>query len=80
MSKTVTIRVDDTIYKSFKKHAESENRSLSNFIESATLTYIRETDFANDFEMAEILRNDDLIKRLKKGSSDAREKRGEFVE
>ena len=35
---------------------------------------------AGDYEMAEIFANDNLVKRLKKGSEDARKRRGRFVE
>lgn len=80
MSKTVTIRIDDNTYKQFKGHADAENRSLSNFIETATLKYIEETDFADEFETAEIMENESLKERLKKGHRDAEGRRGGFVE
>jgi len=79
MSKTVTIRIDEDIYETFKKHAEAENRSLSNFIESATLNYIREADFADEYEMADIENNEDLKRRIQQGSVDAKAKRGRFA-
>jgi hypothetical protein len=53
---------------------------LSNFIETATLKYIEETDFADEFEMAEIMKNDSLKERLKKGHRDAKDRRGGFAE
>jgi len=34
----------------------------------------------DDTEMAEILANEKLINRIRKGSRDARERRGQFVE
>jgi predicted transcriptional regulator len=79
MPKTVTLRIDDKLLDRFKHHAEMENRSISNFIETATLRYIEETELVDEFEMSEILNNDNLLKRLKKGSEDARKKRGRFV-
>ena len=79
MPKTVTLRIDDKLLDRFKHHAEMENRSISNFIETATLRYIEETELIDDFEMSEILNNDKILKRLKKGSEDARKKRGRFV-
>ena len=79
MPKTVTLRIDDKLLDRFRHHAEMENRSISNFIETATLRYIEESELIEDFEMSEILNNDDLLKRLKKGSDDARKKRGRFV-
>lgn len=79
MSKTITLRVNDDLYDKLKKHAAVENRSLSNFIETAALKYLEEIDFADDFEMQEIYENEDLVKRLKKGSDDAKNMRGRFV-
>ena len=40
MAKTVTLRIDDDLLKRIKSHAKDENRSLSNFIETATLKYM----------------------------------------
>ena len=79
MPKTVTLRIDDKLLDRFRHHAEIENRSISNFIETATLRYIEESELIEDFEMSEILNNDNLLKRLKKGSDDARKKRGRFA-
>ena len=79
MPKTVTLRIDDKLLDRFKHHAEMENRSISNFIETATLRYIEETELVDEFEMSEILHNDKLLRRLKKGREDARKKRGRFV-
>ena len=80
MHKTVTLRLKDDIYKIFAESAKAENRSLSNLIETAALKNIREQQFLDDRELAEILSNSDLLKRLKEGSSEARKLRGRFVE
>ena len=80
MSKTVTLRLDDKLYKRFKKLAEEDNRSLSNFIETSTLRYIEEHAYADDFEMDEILNNKSLNLSLKRGLKDAASKKGKFVE
>jgi predicted transcriptional regulator len=79
MPKTVTLRIDEKLLDRFKHHAELENRSISNFIATATLRYIEETESVDEFEMSGILNNDQLLKKLKKGSEDARKKRGRFV-
>jgi predicted DNA-binding protein len=79
MAKTITLRIDDELFKRFKSHAEEENRTLSNFIETAALRYMEEIDLVDEFEMQEILTNETLLKRLKKGSEDARKKRGHFA-
>lgn len=79
MPKTVTIRINDDIYRSFIKRAKAENRSLANFIETAVKEHIRECDFADASEMAEIMANEQLVERLRKGSRDARRKRGRMI-
>ena len=80
MHKTVTLRLKDDVYKIFAETAKAENRSLSNLIETAALKNIREQQFIDDIEMAEIFSNDDLLKRLKEGSLEARQLKGRFVE
>ncbi len=80
MSKTITLRLKDEIYKIFFEMAKAENRSLSNLIETAALNNIREQQFVDDVEMAEILSNQDLIRRIREGSNEARKLKGRFVE
>ncbi|MDD3046018.1 MAG: CopG family transcriptional regulator [Candidatus Delongbacteria bacterium] len=80
MSKTITMRIDETVLEKLMKFASLENRSLSNFIETAALKYINEIEYSDEFEMNNILNDAELMKKLKKGSSDAKNKRGRFVE
>lgn len=42
MSKKVTLRLSDEAYAKIKSYAESENRSLSNCVETLALRYIVE--------------------------------------
>jgi len=79
MSKTVTMRIENTLYEKLKEHAKSENRTLSNFIETAALKYIEQIELVGEYEMREILSNTDLLEKLKRGSSDAKHKKGRFV-
>ena len=79
MAKTVTLRIDDDEYKTFKKCAEIENRTLSNFIETATLKYIRENELVDEFEMEEIRTNTQLNQSIKRGLRDAAKRKGRFV-
>jgi len=79
MSKTVTLRLDEGVYKRFRRLAERDNRPLSNFIETAVLRYLESEQFVDEFEMEEIRNNRSLNQSLKRGISDAREKRGRFV-
>ena len=80
MHKTVTLRLKDDVYKIFAQMAKAENRSLSNLIETAALKNIRERQFVDDVELAEILSKEDLLERLKEGSIEARQSKGRFVE
>ena len=79
MSKTVTLRLDEAVYKRFRELAERDNRPLSNFIETAALRFIESEQFVDDFEMEEIRANRDLNASLKRGVADARAKRGRFT-
>ena len=80
MSKTITLRLPDEVYDMFRQAAEAQRRPISNLIETAALENIRNGLFADDAEMAEILEDESLVKRLKKGSKDAHHRRGRFVE
>ena len=80
MSKTVTLRLDDDTYRELKEAAAAESRPLSNLIAVAALARIRERQFVDDAEMAEIRENDALVERLRRGSRDAAERRGRFVD
>jgi predicted transcriptional regulator len=47
MAKTVTLRLDDEVYDLFVAAAKAENRPLSNLIETAALSRIREQRFVS---------------------------------
>jgi uncharacterized protein (DUF1778 family) len=80
MSKTVTLRLNENIYDLFKAMAESDNRPLSNFIETTALRYIEEHEYVDDYEMEEIRGNQELNKSLKRALKDMKAKKGKFVE
>lgn len=80
MSKTVTLRLKEDVYKLFVEAARAENRSISNLIETAALYKVRELQFVDDAEMAEILADENLIARLRQGSREAKEGKGRFVD
>jgi hypothetical protein len=77
MSKTVTLRLSDEIHSLFRAYAKSDNRSLSNSIETSTLRYIREHEFADD--LPEVAANEDLHKSLKRARLDMKERKGRKV-
>ena len=80
MSKTVTLRLKENVYRIFVEAARAENRSISNLIETAALCKVREQQFVDDAEMAEIIADENLVARLRQGSKEAAERKGRFVE
>ena len=76
----MTLRLPDETYAELKEAAEAQRRPLSNLIETAALAKVREAQFVDDAEMAEILADDRLVKRLRRGSRDAKSRKGRFVE
>ncbi len=80
MSKIVTLRLDEDVYDELKEAATAENRPLSNLIQTAALARVREQQFVDDAELAELMVNDELMKRLRTGSHDAAKRRGKFVD
>lgn len=79
MAKTVTLRLKDSVYLRLRTLAERDNRSLSNFIETATLRYLEQEEYADEFEVLEIRQNAALKESIERGLADAAEKRGRFV-
>ena len=70
MAKTITLRVDDDTYTVLKSAAEAEKRTISNFIEYATMAYLAEESFVTDNEMDEIMNNEKLLKNLVQGNKE----------
>ena len=67
MAKTITVRIDDSTYNIFKLAAAGQKRTISNYLEYATLNYTMNETFVDDIEMNEILKYE---KDIKKGLSD----------
>jgi len=79
MSKTVTLRLKEDTYDLFRKLAKHDNRPLSNFIETAALRFIDDSEYVDRFEMSEIVKNDELNASIKRGLDDVKAGRGQFV-
>ena len=79
MTKTVTLRLETGVYEELREAAAADRRPLSNLIETAALAKIREAQFVDDAEMAEIQGNEALLRRLKTGSRQARQRKGRIV-
>ena len=79
MARTVTLRLEQDAYDELREAATAEWRPLSNFIVTAALERVREAQFVDDGEMAEIPNDDALVRRLRTGSQQARRGKGDFV-
>ena len=67
MPKTITVRIDNEIYDIFKRAADGQKRTISNYLEYATLNYTINETVVDDNEMSEIL---SFSKDLRKGLND----------
>jgi uncharacterized protein (DUF1778 family) len=76
MAKTITLRVDDSVYNIFKKAAEGDRRTISNFLEFATINYIFSDTIVDDNEMDEIMHYENNLKR---GLSDVEKGRYKII-
>lgn len=79
MSKTITLRLNDEVYRTLRTLAERDNRPLSNFIETATLRFIQDNELTDEAETAGIKADRGLGASLRRGARDAASKRGRFV-
>jgi hypothetical protein len=80
MGKTVTIRIDDATYNLIKKAAAGQRRSISNFIEYATMAYLTDDSFVSDEEMDEILGSEKLLKTFQSAEKDIKSQNYRIVE
>jgi len=80
MAKTITIRINDELYKNIKNAADSEHRSISNYIENATRSYILNENFVSDEEMEDILKNKGFITSIKASLDDIEKGKYTIVE
>jgi predicted transcriptional regulator len=76
MAKTVTVRIDDSTYKRIKSAAEAERRTISNFMEYATMAYVENSTFVDNDEMRGIAQDEELLGTFKKAMADI--KRGNY--
>ncbi len=79
MSRTITLRLDDEVYRRLRTLAERDNRPLSNFIETATLRFLESELLTDEFETEELQTNAVLKQSIKRGHRDAAARRGRFV-
>ena len=61
--RTITVRIDDSTYDIFKLAADGQKRTISNYLEYATLNYTMNETIVDDIEMNEILKSEEDIKK-----------------
>jgi predicted transcriptional regulator len=76
VAKTVTVRIDDSTYRRIKSAADAERRTISNFIEYATMTYVENSSFVDNDEMRGISEDKELVTTLNRAMEDI--KRGKY--
>jgi len=76
MAKTITLRVDDNIYNTLKRAADGDRRTISNYIEYATMNYIFNSNVVDDNEMNETMF---FEKDIKKGIDDIKKGRYKII-
>jgi len=79
MHKTITLRINEDVYQMFKKAAQGSRRTISNFLEYATISYLSQDSFVSDDEMNELLKDNDLIENLKHGEKEIKSRRYKIV-
>ena len=77
MAKTITVRVNNNIYELFIRAAQWDQRSISNFIEHATTSFILNEINVSNEEMEEIM---EFSKSLDKWLDDVKKWNYEFVD
>ncbi|MBC7473525.1 MAG: CopG family transcriptional regulator [Candidatus Sericytochromatia bacterium] len=80
MSKTITLRLDENSYTMFLNAANEDNRSISNLIQTLAMRKLKEDSIMDDFEISNILSDKKLLSSLKKGSEQAKQRKGRFVD
>jgi len=76
MPKTITLRVEDNVYNTLKRAADGDRRTISNFIEYATINYVFNNNIVDDEEMKEMML---FEKDLNKGLEDIKKGRYKII-
>ena len=79
MPKTVTLRLEDEDYETLRSAARARRRSIANLVVTAALARLEEEQFVDEHEMASLEQDRDLTRRMRKGSRDARTRKGRFA-
>lgn len=74
MAKTLTLRVENDVYNIFRRAADGDRRTISNYLECAALKYIINEMYVSDEEMEDIMKS---APSLRKGLDDV--KKGKYT-
>lgn len=75
--KTVTMRIDESVYEMIRQAADGQKRNMSNFVEFATLQYLTSSQYIDQAELNDILNDKPLVENLNSGLQDI--KNGDYT-
>ena len=75
--KTVTMRIDESVYEIIRQAADGQKRNMSNFVEFATLQYLTSSQYIDQAELSDILNDKSLVENLNSGIQDV--KNGDYT-
>ena len=78
--KTLTVRMSDEDYKRILLGAKKDRRTLSNFMLASTLKSIEKNYYTAAPETESILNDKMLMEGIEQGHTDAKKKRGRYIE
>ena len=76
MPKTITLRIEDSVYNMLKRAAEGDRRTISNFMEYAAINYVLNNNIVDDDEFKEAMA---FEKNIKKGLADVKNGRYKII-
>lgn len=79
MSKTITIRLNDTEYNMIANCAKIQHRPISNFITNTVMNDIESSNYVDSIEMSQINSDHSLLGKINNGLKDAKKKKGHFI-
>ena len=77
MPKTITLRIEDSVYNMLKRAAEGDRRTISNFMEYAAINYVLNNNIVDDDEFKEAMI---FEKNIKKGLEDVKNGRYKIID
>jgi len=79
MSRTITIRLNDTEYNMIANCARIQHRPISNFITTTVINDIESSNYVDSIEMAQINSDHSLLSKIKGGLKDAKKMKGHVI-